>query len=271
DATDRNRTSPFAFTGNKFEFRAVGSSQSIACPNKFLNTIVADSLHHLADEIEKLVPEKGREAAVQAVVQATLKAHKRVIFNGNGYSSEWHAEAERRGLPNLRNAVDAISRYCVTENIAVFERQGVLSAKEAESRMHVMFESYCKAIAVEAQSALSIASSMILPVAVKHQENVARSIAAARAAGVKDVSAQDAHLRAVAQRIEALLTGIEELQKAFDQAEKHAGPVKEHAVLYRDAVIPAMNRLRETGDALEGLVDDELWPLPNYRELLFVH
>jgi glutamine synthetase len=271
DATDRNRTSPFAFTGNKFEFRAVGSSQAIARPNKFLNAIVADSLQALADEIEKTRGEKGIEAAIQAVVQSTLKAHKRVIFNGNGYSPEWHAEAERRGLPNLRNAVDAIGRYSAPENLALFERQGVLSAKEAESRMHIMFESYSKAIAVEAQTALSMAASMILPVALRHQEQVARSVSAARAAGVKDLAAQETHLRAVAQRTETLLAGIDELQRAFDHAEKHPGSVKEHAVTYRDTVVPAIARLRESVDALELLVDDELWPLPKYRELLFVH
>jgi glutamine synthetase len=271
DATDRNRTSPFAFTGNKFEFRAVGSSQAIARPNIFLNTIVADSLQILADEIDKHSKEKGREAAVQHVVQTTLKQHKRVIFNGNGYAPEWQAEAERRGLPNFRNAVDAIARYAAADNVAVFERQRVLSAKEAESRMHIMFEAYTKAIAVEAQTALSIAGSMILPVALKHQEQAAKAVAAARAAGVKDLSGQDAHLRNVSTRIESLLAGIDALQKAFDHAEKHSGSVKDHATTYRDDVVPAVAKLRDSVDALEVLVDDELWPLPKYREMLFVH
>jgi glutamine synthetase len=271
DATDRNRTSPFAFTGNKFEFRAVGSSQAIARPNIFLNTIVADSLQILADEIDKHSKEKGREAAVQHVVQTTLKQHKRVIFNGNGYAPEWQAEAERRGLPNFRNAVDAIARYAAADNVAVFERQRVLSAKEAESRMHIMFEAYTKAIAVEAQTALSIAGSMILPVALKHQEQAAKAVAAVRAAGVKDLSGQDAHLRNVSTRIESLLAGIDALQKAFDHAEKHSGSVKDHATTYRDDVVPAIAKLRDSVDALEVLVDDELWPLPKYREMLFVH
>ncbi len=271
DATDRNRTSPFAFTGNKFEFRAVGSSQAIARPNIFLNTIVADSLQVMADEIEKEASGKGREVAVQQMVQATLKQHRRVIFNGNGYSQEWHVEAERRGLPNFRNAVDAIGRYAAADTVAVFERQHVLSAKEVESRMHIMFEAYSKAIAVEAQTALSIAGSMILPVALKHQEQAAKSIAAARAGGIKDLANQDAHLRQVSGRIESLLLGVDVLQKAFDHAEKHNGDVKEHATTYRDGVVPAIARLREVVDALEVLVDDELWPLPKYREMLFVH
>jgi glutamine synthetase len=271
DATDRNRTSPFAFTGNKFEFRAVGASQAIARPNTVLNTVMADSLEVLADEIEKLSKDKGREAAIQTVVQNTLRQHKRVIFNGNGYSAEWQAEAERRGLPNFRNAVDAIGRYAVPENVALFERQRVLSAKEVESRQHIVYEGYCKAIAIEAQTALSIASSMILPVALRHQEQVAKSVAAARAAGIKEVAAQDAHLRAVAARVDGLLAGVDELQKAFDHAEKHPGGAKEHSATYRDTVVPALVRLREVVDALELLVDDATWPLPKYREMLFVH
>ena len=155
--------------------------------------------------------------------------------------------------------------------MAVFDRQHVLSAKEVESRMHIMFEAYGKAIAVEAQTALSIAGSMILPVALKHQEQVAKSIAAARAGGIKDLANQDAHLRQVSGRIESLLQGVDALQKAFDHAERHNGDVKKHATTYRDGVVPAIARLREVVDALEVLVDDELWPLPKYREMLFVH
>jgi glutamine synthetase len=147
----------------------------------------------------------------------------------------------------------------------------VLSAKEAESRMNIMFEAYCKAIAVEAQTALSIAGSMILPVAMRYEGQVSTCIAAARTAGVKDLSAQESHLRGVAARTESLLQGIDELQKAFDHTEKHGGSLKEHAATYRDSVVPAIARLREIVDALEVLVDDELWPLPKYRELLFVH
>ncbi|MEZ5967321.1 MAG: glutamine synthetase III [Planctomycetota bacterium] len=271
DATDRNRTSPFAFTGNKFEFRAVGSSQAIALPNMILNAIVADSLQAVADEIEAASRDKGREAAIQAVVQETLKAHKRIIFNGNGYSQEWQMEAEKRGLPNLRNAVDAIARYSTAENVALFERQRVLSQREVDSRMHIMLEAYCKAIAIEAQTAVGIAGSMILPAATKHQEQVARSVAAARAAGIKELAAQENHLRNVSSRIESLLAGIEELHKIFDQAEKHGSGAKDHAVNFRDEVVPAIARLRESVDALETLVDDELWPLPKYREMLFVH
>ena len=271
DATDRNRTSPFAFTGNKFEFRAVGSSQSISRPNIFLNTIVADSLDQLAAEIEKLKGSAGLEGAVQQVVQQTLAKHKRVIFNGNGYSAEWHAEAARRGLPNLRTAVDAIGAYTAPGKVEMFERHRVLSRKEAESRQHVMYEAYVKAIAIEAQSAAGIASSMLLPAATTYQRQLAESIEAARRSGAKSLARQERRLQETADRIEAALGALETLQAAFEKADHHEGGGFEHARQFRDGVIPAMNSLREACDALELLVDDELWPLPKYREILFVH
>jgi glutamine synthetase len=271
DATDRNRTSPFAFTGNKFEFRAVGSSQAIARPNMMLNAIVADALAFMADEIGKLKQTMGLEAAVQQVVQATLKQHQRVVFNGNNYSTEWQDEAGRRGLPNFRNAVDAIANYCSPKNLALFEKHGVLSAKEAESRQHVMFEAYSKSIAIEAQTALSMASTMILPAAVRHQQQVAASIAAAKAAGAGPLAQQERALKTTVTRIEAAQSAVEDLQRAFDAAEQgHNGP-RDHATVFRNTVVPAIAKLRESCDALEQIVDDELWPLPKYREMLFVH
>jgi glutamine synthetase len=269
DATDRNRTSPFAFTGNKFEFRAVGSSQATAKPNAILNTIVADAIAHMADQIEKLKPQKGLEGAVNEVVVEVLKKHQRVIFNGNGYSPEWHAEAERRGLPNFKNAVDAIGNFCAPKNLAMFERFGVLTSKEAESRMNIMYEAYSKAVAIEGQSALSIARTMVLPAAQKHQAAVAGSVAAAKAVGLK-VDAQEKRLRDMTGRIEALVVGIDDLQAQFDHAEQHAGSAAEHAKTYRDRVTGSMAKLRETVDALETMVDDALWPLPKYREMLFL-
>ncbi len=271
DATDRNRTSPFAFTGNKFEFRAVGSSQSIGQPNTFLNTIVADSLDAIAAEIEKLQGSVGLAGAVQQVVQQVLGKHKRVIFNGNGYSAEWHAEAERRGLPNMRTAIDAIGVYSTPEKIAMFERHHVLSRKEAESRANIMFEAYIKAIAIEAQSAAGIASSMLLPAASTFQRNLAESIESARRVGAKSLARQERRLQEVAERIESALGAIETLQAATEKAERHHGEPFEHARLYRDSVIPAMVALRESCDALEMIVDDDLWPLPKYREILFLH
>ena len=269
DATDRNRTSPFAFTGNKFEFRAVGSSQATGKPNTVLNTIVADSLAHMATEIERLKGPRGLEAAVNEVVVDLFKKHQRILFNGNGYSAEWHAEAARRGLPNFRNAVDAIVNFCAKKNVDLFERFAVLSAKEAESRMNIMFESYSKAIAIEGQSALSIARTMILPAAQKSQLAVAQSVAAAKAAGA-EVKVQEKRLCAMSSRIESFVLAIDDLGNVFEHAEQHAGSPPEHAKTYRDKVAPAMVKLREIADSLEIMVDDADWPLPKYREVLFV-
>jgi glutamine synthetase len=269
DATDRNRTSPFAFTGNKFEFRAVGSSQATAKPNTVLNTIVAESLAYFADEIERLQAGKGLEAAVNEVVVDLFKKHQRILFNGNGYSAEWHAEAEKRGLPNLRNAVDAIGTFCAPKCIQLFERFGVLSAKEAESRMNIMFEAYSKAIAIEGQSALSLARTMILPAAQKWQLAVAQSVAAVKQAGV-DVKAQERRFKDLVARTEMLVVAIEDLAGVFEHAEQHAGSPQDHAKTYRDRVVPAMAKLREVADVLETLVDDAEWPLPKYREILFM-
>ncbi|MCA8974746.1 MAG: glutamine synthetase III [Planctomycetes bacterium] len=269
DATDRNRTSPFAFTGNKFEFRAVGSSQGVGRPNTVLNTIVADSLAWMCDEIERLQKDRGLETAVNEVVAEVFKKHKRVVFNGNGYSAEWHAEAEKRGLLNLRDSVTATAHFCAAKNVAMFEKFGVLSEKEASSRMNIMFEGYCKAIAIEAQSALSLARTMILPAAQKTQLAVAQSVAAVKALGLES-KAQESRLRALNARIEALVAGIDELATVFERVERHEGSERDHAVAYRDTVLPAMATLREHADVLETMVDDADWALPKYREMLFL-
>ena len=269
DATDRNRTSPFAFTGNKFEFRAVGSTQATAKPNAVLNTIVADSLAYVADEIEKRKGAKGLEAAISEVVIELFKQHQRIVFNGNGYSAEWHQEAERRGLPNFRNAVDAIANLGSKKNIELFERFGVLSAKEAESRMNIAFEAYCKAIAIEAQSALSLARTMVLPAAQKSLVMVSQSLAVAKAAGAA-TKAQDKRLLEMATRCESLVESIDELARTFEAVEHHGASPHEHAKAYRDQVVPLLVRVREHSDVLETMIDDSLWPLPKYREMLFV-
>jgi glutamine synthetase len=269
DATDRNRTSPFAFTGNKFEFRAVGSSQACGRPNAVLNTIVADALAYIAGEIEKTKGQKGLEAAINDVVVELFKKHQRILFNGNGYSAEWHAEAAQRGLPNFRNAVDAIGNFGSKKNVELFERFAVLSSKEVESRMNIQFEAYSKAIAVEGQSALSIARTMILPAAQRTQLAVAQSLAAAKACGI-EVKVQEKRLRELSARIEAFVLGIEELTAQFEHAESHGGSPQEHARTYRDKVVPAMAKLREVADGLETMVDDAEWPLPKYREILFL-
>ena len=269
DATDRNRTSPFAFTGNKFEFRAVGSSQACGKPNAVLNTIVADAMGWISDEIERAKGKKGLEAAVNDVVVELFKKHKRILFNGNGYSSQWHAEAQKRGLPNFRNAVDAIGNFGSKKNAELFERFSVLSAKEVESRMHIMLEAYCKAIAIEGQSALSIARTMILPAAQRTQLTVAQSVVAAKSAGMK-VKAQEQRLRDLCALIDAFVEAIDDLKAEFEHAEAHDASPDKHAKTYRDKVVPAMGKLRVLADQLETMVDDAEWPLPKYREILFL-
>ncbi|MFN7672199.1 MAG: glutamine synthetase III [Planctomycetota bacterium] len=269
DATDRNRTSPFAFTGNKFEFRAVGSSQACGKPNAVLNTIVADAMSFISDAIEGAKAKKGLEAAVNDVVVELFKKHKRILFNGNGYSSQWHAEAQKRGLPNFRNAVDAIGNFGSKKNAELFERFRVLSAKEVESRMHIMFEAYCKAIAIEGQSALSIARTMILPAAQRSQLTVAQSVAAAKSAGMK-IKAQEKRLKELCGLVDAFVEAIDDLKAEFEHAEAHDAAPDKHAKTYRDKVVPAMGKLRVLADQLETMVDDAEWPLPKYREILFL-
>jgi glutamine synthetase len=268
DATDRNRTSPFAFTGNKFEFRAVGSSQSPSKPMTVLNTIMADSMDYIANEIEARMS-KGLEAAVNEVIVAVFKKHNRIIFNGNGYSEEWHQEAEKRGLANVPNAVDALAALGLPKNIDLFSRWNVLSPAETESRMNIQFEAYAKAIAIEGQSALSIARTMILPAAQKTQRDVADSLSSAKMHGLT-VDKQTARLRDMSLRLEDFITCLDELSTTFERAESHVGSDSDHAKQYRDYVVPAMEKLREQADLLETMTDDAYWPLPKYRELLFL-
>ena len=269
DATDRNRTSPFAFTGNKFEFRAVGSSQSPSKPMTVLNTIVADSLEHIADEVEKR-KSQGLESAVNDVIVEIFKAHQRVVFNGNGYSEDWHKEAAGRGLPNVPNAVDALANFGAEKNVQLFDRLGVLSPKESESRMNIQLEAYSKAIAIEGQSALSIARTMLLPAAQKTQRDVADSLSAAKMHGLA-IERQSERLSDMTRRIEDFVLCIDDLAEVFEKCENHEGSEFEQACAYRDEVIPAMNRLRDQADQLETMTDDDYWPLPKYRELLFLH
>ena len=269
DATDRNRTSPFAFTGNKFEFRAVGSSQGVAKPNAVLNAIIADSLNHFCDEVEKVRGEKGLEAAVEQVVSDLFRQHHRIVFNGDGYSEAWHAEAESRGLPNLRNCVDAIEHFASPKNVEMFERTSVLTSKEAVSRMNIMFEKFCNTIAIEAQSALSIARTVVLPAAQKTQLAVAQSITAAKENGL-EVKAQRRRLEQLTGCIESLIEGVETLSGEFEAAEAFDGSAHDHAKVYRDRVHSAVDALRDQADVIETMVDDADWHLPKYREMLFL-
>jgi len=267
---DRNRTSPFAFTGNKFEFRAVGSSQSIAWPNTVLNTIVAESLDWMAGELERAVGKSPTPARVQAAAMALLKKvvkqHKRVIFAGDGYSLEWHAEAERRGLPHLRESVDAFGILRSRRNIDLFKKYGVLSKAEFDSRTLIGYEKYVKQLTIEAETMLAIGRTQILPAALQHQARVAAAVSTTEAAGVKcnDTLQSLGEFVNLISRFREALTALEKAVAHHDE-----DPVR-HATWIRDKVRPAMNQLRAYADAIEIQVSADLWPLPTYRELLFL-
>ena len=266
-AGDRNRTSPFAFTGNKFEFRAVGSSQSIAGPLVVLNTIVAESLDYCATQLEKETggDEKKLNAAVQKLVQSIIKEHKAVIFNGDNYTAEWHAEAEKRGLPNFRNTISALPALIEKKNIELFEKYQVLSDREVRSRYEIYMERYCKDINTESLSALSLAKTLILPAAYRYQGELASIAASLKTVGKNPHLGTLDHLTSLVAELE---NKIGALEHAIDH--KADGDVLAHAKHYESGVIPAMVALREVADKLETIVADDLWPLPTYREMLFI-
>ncbi len=267
DSGDRNRTSPFAFTGNKFEFRAVGSSQSIAGPLVVLNTIVAESLDAIATDLEKATGgDKSKlNGAVQRLLQNLIKENKAVIFNGDNYSTEWHQEAARRGLPNFRNTVDALQALITKESIDLLAKYGVLSERETRSRYEIYMERYCKDVNTESQLCLSMARQTILPAAYRYQGQLASTVAAMKQAGKNpDASSLDA--------VTELVASLESCLKKLEKAVGHhsSGGVLEHAKHYRDEVVPSMQAVRKVADALESVVADDLWPLPTYQEMLFI-
>ncbi|HZW33069.1 MAG TPA: glutamine synthetase III [Isosphaeraceae bacterium] len=269
DPGDRNRTSPFAFTGNKFEFRAVGSSQSIAGSIVALNTIVAESLDDFATQLEQAVADrKDLNAEIQLLLQNAVKESKQVIFNGDNYTESWHLEAERRGLPNRRTALDSLPDLISPKSVKLFSKYGVLNERELHSRYEIFLESYRKTINIESQLTIQIATRMILPAALRYQAQIGEAMANLKATG------------AVVPRVQATLLGelvaaIEDLCEATDQLvaatdEHREGDSLAHARHARDAIIPAMNAVRAAGDQLEGMVPDDLWPLPTYQDMLFV-
>ena len=257
DATDRNRTSPFAFTGNKFEFRAVGSSAAIYWPQTVLNTAVADSLAQLADDLEEIGP--NDMAGLANILSAIVKANKKVLFEGNNYADEWYAEAAKRGLPNRKSTVESLPDLETRKAKALFSRFGVLSERELEARVEVNWEKYVKVVNIEANATLEIARTMILPAAAKYLGMLA---AAGSSAGVTAIST------AVAATTDQLADAIHALEHA-QHAAHAAADVRAEAKAFHAEVIPAMDVVRAAADDLETLVADELWPLPKYRELLF--
>jgi len=257
DATDRNRTSPFAFTGNKFEFRAPGSSQSCSGPNTILNTIVAEAFDQISEVLEKLNAAEFN-AGLQKVLQKTIKAHKRIIFNGNGYTDEWVAEAAKRGLPNAKTTMEALTSLTVPANIALLEKYGVYSKRELESRYEVFLEEYHRRIRIEGEITLEIASSLIAPTVAAEFGKAANALASAKEAGLT------VGLAAVHKNAAALGAGLDELYVKTDALKTALGGCHEE-------IVSAMLDLRTTVDGLEKLVADESWPLPKYREMLFVY
>ena len=255
---DRNRTSPFAFTGNKFEFRALGSSMSLSLPNSVLNTIVAEAVDYLAEELEDaLVAGTGLEEALRPILQRSYAANKQIVFGGDNYSEEWHEEAEKRGLLNLRATPDALPYLISDDTVTVFSNYGVLSERELESRYEVSLEQYVTKLNIESETAFTIARTMLLPAAVRH-------LALLRKAGVPSLATETEEL--VNEFIE-VINALEVANLPDNQPDED---ILEHAKYMHDTVVPAMGAVRTAADKLEKIVADDLWPLPKYSEILFI-
>ena len=266
DTTDRNRTSPFAFTGDKFELRMVGSSHSIAGANIVLNTIVADALSEFADRLEAA---KDIDAEIMAIIKETATNHKRIIFNGNNYAEEWVAEAEKRGLPNYRTTVEALPAYIKDKNVELFVKHGIFTTTEVHSRYEIKMEAYCKTINIEALTMLEMAKREILPACIEYSDTVFGALATKKASGLPlNLAKEEAAAVRLSNLINSLIEKTEALEVALDET------VKEEEILllatsYKDKVIPAMNELRGVADELETIVSREYWPFPTYSDLLF--
>ena len=266
DNTDRNRTSPFAFTGNKFEFRMPGSSMNLADANTVLNTAVAKELKGYADELERA---DDFEKALVALVKRTLHDHKRIIFNGNGYSDEWEVEAEKRGLFNLKTTVDAAPAMTSEKNIALFEEMGVLSRVEVMSRYEVIIEHYAKVLHIEAMTMLEMANKQLLPAATAYMSDVASAAAAKMAVSEKlSCKAENKVLEKLSAATDAMSDAVDALDAALESAESETDSL-EKAKSYRDKVLPAMADLRTAADAAEVVCGEDYWPLPSYSKMLY--
>ena len=266
DATDRNRTSPFAFTNNKFEFRMVGSSDSIASPNIVLNTIVAESFKEVANELESA---SDFDEAVHDIIKRLFTAHRRIIFNGNGYSEEWVKEAKRRGLSNLPSMIDAIPALVSEDSIKLFEEFEVFTRTELESRVEIEYEAYSKAINIEAKTMIDIAGKSIIPAVIRYTTRLADSIIKLKSAisGIEPY-AQNAILIEVNEHLKESKVALENLKNYMDNATEITD-VTAHAKYMHEVVVPAMEALRKPIDTLEMIVDKDLWPMPSYGDLLF--
>lgn len=264
DATDRNRTSPFAFTGNKFEFRMVGSSDSIASPNTILNTIVAEAFSEAADVLEKA---DNFEMAVHDLIKEYMTQHQRIIFNGDGYSEEWILEAERRGLPNLPTMLDAIPSLVTEKSVRLFEKFGIFTRAELHSRAEILYETYAKTINIEALAMIDMAGKQIVPSVANYTGVLAKTVGDLEAIHM-DASAQRDLLAEINGYFKEMYQALQELKKAVSEASSMA-PGKDQAKAYQEKVVTAMEQLRCPADKLEMLVDKEYWPIPSYGDLLF--
>ena len=266
DTTDRNRTSPFAFTGNKFEFRSLGSTNNIACPNIMLNTIVAEALSDFADELEGA---SDFDTALNELLVRTLKEHKRIVFNGNNYSDEWVEEAEKRGLLNLRSTVDALPYYCADKNVALFEKHKVYTKAEMESRYEISLENYSKVINIEALTLSDMLKKQIMPATLSYMKELSDTINSKVAAGIgvasemekgllSDISSEANKLYEATTNLDNLLSKVSDMEEGLELAK-----------YYRFSIIPAMEEARKSADTLELLVGKNYWPIPTYSDLLF--
>ncbi len=264
DATDRNRTSPFAFTGNKFEFRMVGSADSIASPNTTLNAIVAEAFCEAADILEKA---DDFDQAVHDLIKKYLTEHQRIIFNGNGYSDEWVVEAEKRGLPNIKSMIEAVETLTTDKAVKLFEKFGIFTKAELESREEILYETYAKTINIEALTMIDMASKQILPAVVSYTKTLADTVLAVKEAGA-DASVQTELLKEAS----LLLTNAKKALETLKLEDAKAAAMeegKEQAFYYKDVVKKAMEELRAPVDALEMIVDKKVWPIPTYGDLMF--
>ena len=266
DTTDRNRTSPFAFTGNKFEFRSLGSSNNIACSNIMLNTIVAEALSDFADELENA---DNFEKALSELLKKTIKEHKRIIFNGNNYSDEWVVEAEKRGLYNLKSTVDALPHYCDDKNVALFEKHKVYTKTEMQSRCEISLENYSKVINIEALTLIDMLNKQVIPSVVSYMKDLSDTINSKSTCGINvPADLEKSLLTKISTYANSLYAETEKLVELISKVDSINDEL-ELAQYYRNVIIEAMEAARASADKLESLVSKEYWPIPTYSDLLF--
>ena len=265
DATDRNRTSPFAFTGNKFEFRMVGSTQSIAFPMMVLNTIVADQIKKMTDELEGA---DDFETACKALIRRELTAHQRIIFNGNGYSDEWVEEAAKRGLPNIKCMVDAVPYLAADKSVKIFENLGVMDKAELEARADVMLENYAKKINIEALTMIEMSNEEIIPAVMEYQAELAKGAAEIKALGI-DPTVQVSLLNTISEKLTELKSATVALEELVVKASDYEGDTEAWAKYFHNTVFAAFDTVRKPADELEKELPKTAWPFPTYEQLLF--